>query len=939
MASISKIKAKAPDRSRLKRNSRGVVRSKTKKPPKRSLFRRMLRLVFNPLTFALAALLFLGVFLTATYFWFEFSDKVDLLLSGEVFTRTAGVYSAPKTLKKGEMTSLEELTEYLKSGGYIEKEQKADPNRSRYEIDSNSIEIEPGNTAVVDGKRNFRNVTIKFRKDKSAVESIVDKDSGEELKKTLLEPELLNSIASEGDGRRKVISFNDLPPHLVKAITVTEDRAFFEHYGVNFRGIARALWRRYDGEDSGSPLENQGGSSITQQLIKNLLLSPERSYERKAKEAYMSLILETRLSKKEIFTLYANQIYLGQNTGVSIYGVGEAANIYFGKDVSALTLSESAFIAGIIRSPNRYDPYKNVKRVTKRRNQVIDSMLEVGVISPKAGKEAKDSELTVAEKVERKNTEGMQYFAQYATEQLPKVIDNADGLQHLRVYTTIDPDLQKLAHRAVTKKLARLEKYYKGEKRGNLNASLVAIRPKTGEIVAMIGGKDYQDNQFNRATEAQRQPGSVFKPFVYAAALSTAYELSARKLTAATTFKDEKKTFTFNQDSYSPNNYGDVFSNKDITIRDALVKSKNVITVDLAMELNIGKVMNLAHKAGLPKVKRAFPSMALGTSEATPLQMAEAYTSFANLGDKVSPIAISRVTTGDGRTVVAPTVERRTIMRPDVAYIMNDMMKDVINRGTASKVKGWGFTNVEGKRGYAGKTGTSRDGWFAGFTPELVCVVYVGFDDGSDLRLDGSESAMPIWAEFMREALKRNPEWNGDWVMPQSIQRAEIDIRNGNVIRTLTEKEADSVKVQNEVIEKNTDEGESEEPESNTLKDLYISSIPAEFRRIELFVSGTIPTKMILPIDEELDKDATLSKPKPTATPFTTWQDAGEDQEPDQEKRNQPAPVDEVTIMFCPLTRKRAIANCPQMTSKTFKKGTEPKEFCRFHINSPIQKK
>ena len=369
------------------------------------------------------------------------------------------------------------------------------------------------------------------------------------------------------------------------------------------------------------------------------------------------------------------------------------------------------------------------------------------------------------------------------------------------------------------------------------------------------------------------------------------------------------------------------------------MKSKNVITVDLAMELNVGKVMNFAHKAGLPKVKRAFPSMALGTSEATPLQMAEAYTGFANLGDKVSPLAISRVTTGDGRTVVAPTVERRNIMRPDVAYIMNDIMKDVINRGTAAKAKAWGFKNVEGKRGYAGKTGTSRDGWFAGFTPELVVVVYVGFDDGSDLRLDGSESAMPIWAEFMRGALRKHPEWNGDWVMPQSIQRAEIDIRNGNVIRTLTDKEADLVEAQKKVIDAKSDGQTAQESEVNTVKDLYISSIPDEFRRIELFVSGTLPTKMILPIDAELDKDKTLKKPKPTATPFTTWEDAEAGQDPNVDGKKQRVQVEEVTVMFCPLTKKRAIANCPQMTSINFKRGEEPKEFCKFHVNSPIRKK
>ncbi|MCB1024925.1 MAG: penicillin-binding protein, partial [Acidobacteria bacterium] len=406
-------------------------------------------MVFNPLTAAIAGLIMLAIFLTGTYFWFEFSDKIDLLLSGEVFTRTAGIYSGPKTIRKGEKISPEELIAYLKAAGYVEKDRKADPARSRYTHGENTLEIEPGNTALVDGKRNYRSLTVKFSKKGESIAEIIDSDSKEDLKKTALEPELLNSIASEGDGRRKAVTFNDIPPNLVKAITVTEDRAFFEHYGVNFRGIARALWRRYENEDGDSPLDNQGGSSITQQLIKNLLLSPERSYERKAKEAYMSIILEQRLSKKEIFTLYANQIYLGQNSGVSIYGVGEAANIYFGKDVSALSLAESAFIAGIIRSPNRYNPYKNLKRVESRRNQVLDSMVEAKAIDPKQAKEAKAEGLVLNKKVDRTDLQGMQYFSAYAVEQIPRVVTNPDELQHLRVYTTIDPDLQKIANRVV----------------------------------------------------------------------------------------------------------------------------------------------------------------------------------------------------------------------------------------------------------------------------------------------------------------------------------------------------------------------------------------------------------------------------------------------------------------------------------------------------------
>lgn len=910
---------------------------KSFKQPKKSLFRRLLRLIFNPLTFAIVAFSLLGVFLTASYFWFEFSDRIDLLLAGKVFTRTSGIYSAPKILKKGEKISVDELTDYLKSAGYIIKERQADPVRSRYEIVENELSIEPGNTAIIDGKRDYRNLLVKFDKKGETVTSIVDKDSEEDLKQTPIEPEILSSVAAEGDGQRRVVTFKDLPPHLVDAITVTEDRAFFEHYGVNFRGIARALWRRYEGKDSDSAIENQGGSSITQQLVKNLLLSPEQSYERKAKEAYMSIILETRLSKEDIFTLYANQIYLGQNQGVSIYGVGEASKIYFGKDVSALNLPESAFIAGIIRSPNRYNPYKNTEKTRSRRNQVLNSMVEAKAITSKKAEEAKETELVLNKETTQKNLRGMQYFSQYAIEQIPKVVNDPEALQHLRVYTTIDPDLQKAAYEIVTNRLKKLEKYYKSsEKKANLNASLVAIKPKTGEIVAMIGGKNYEENQFNRASSAMRQPGSVFKPFVYATAINTAYEANSRVITPATTFKDEKKVFNFNQDTYSPNNYGDFFSNKDITLRDALIKSKNVITVDLAMQLNVGKIMNFAHKAGLPKVEKAYPSMALGTSEATPLQMAEAYTTFANLGEKVSPIAINRVTSGDGKTITAPTGEKNSILRSDVAYIMNDMMKDVINKGTAAQAKAWGFQNVEGKRGYAGKTGTSRDGWFAGFTPELVTVVYVGFDDGSDLGLKGSDSAMPIWAEFMREALRLHPEWNGDWQMPNSIRRAEIDIRNGSLIRELTNSEADSAKAQQKVLDEQgkieTIDADDELPD---MKEIYISNIPPEFRRVELFIIGTVPNKALLPIDESnLDLEDS-SKPKATPTPFTTWEDAQSQKSNDEggkgSARDILKSVDKITVMWCPQSGKRATSNCPNMEAKNFLRGTEPKEFCRLH--------
>lgn len=912
------------------------------KAPPPSLFRRILRLIFNPLTIGIFLFSILGVFLTLTYFWFEYSDKVDLLLRGEVFTNTAGVYSAPKTLKNGEEISAEDLVFYLKSAGYIEKNDQADPSRSRYQLKENEIEIEPGTTAMIDGEKVFSDINVKFKKDGKSVISITDSDGGKEVESAKLEPKILSSIAAEGDGRRKAVKFNDLPDHLVKAITSTEDRAFFEHYGVNFRGIARAAYRRYEKEDDNSPLANQGGSSITQQLVKNLLLTREQTLERKLKEAYMSIILETRLSKEEIFTLYANQIYLGQQTGgVSIYGVGEAANVYFGKDVSQLTLPESAFIAGIIRSPNRYNPFKNLQKVTERRNQVLDSMVEAKVISQQESENAKKTELTLHKVSPQKDLQGMPYFSQYATEELPKIVNDPEALQHLRVYTTIDPDLQRIAYEVVNKRLAKLDKYFPKQTKGNLNAALVSIRPKTGEIVAMVGGRNYLDNQFNRATSAQRQPGSVFKPFVYATAINTAYDSNSYVLTAASIVKDEKKVFTFGSDTYAPNNYGDTFSNHEMTLRDALVKSKNTITVDIGMQVNIGKVMTLAHKAGMPKVEKAYPSMALGTSEATPLQVAAGYTTFANLGEATSPIAINRVTTGDGRTVVEPKTEKKTVLRPDVAYIIDDILKDVINRGTAAGAQAWGFKNVAGKQAIAGKTGTSRDGWFAGFTPDLVTVVYVGFDDNDDLGMKGSDSAMPIWADFMREALNLHPDWNGDWQMPETVHQAEIDTRNGKLIRELNTAEADSVKVHQTAI-KNTNSKsntKTEIAESEPPKEIYVTEVPAEFRRIEYFVGGTVPLKALIPTNEsETDPNA---KPEATATPFTTWQESQEMQKGNSNTAKPPTELERngiqknVTVMICPTSGMRATIYCPIKKPETFVEGSEPKEFCPLHTKPP----
>src|SRR2546421_2338785 len=747
--------------------------------PQRSFVGRIFRVITRPYIAIPAVVIFALCATVLIYYWVVFSARIDNLLKGEVFTRSAGIYAAPKQIRAGQNISQEDLIAYLRRAGYVERGQQAETARGRYAIDGSAIEVQPGTDALLDSARAFDPLRIQFTHDGKSITALQNKETNARLDRAQLEPELISSVTGRERAKRRVVGFNDLPQNLVNAITVTEDRSFFEHYGVNIRGIIRALLHRYE-SDPNSPLAHQGGSSITQQLVKNLLLSPEYSLKRKIAEAYMSIILETRLSKEEIFALYCNQVYLGQQSGFSINGFGEAASAYFSKDVTNLTLPESAFLAGLIRSPNRYNPFHDPETARARRNQVLESMAETGAITQDQAKQAEAIDLKLAPVKGRIDVSDAPYFADYVQNQLGDLI-SGQGADHLRIYTSIDMDLQRAAYAAVTKQLASLDKIEaRRVPEGTVQAALVAMNAHTGEIVAMVGGRDYSKSQLNRA-EALRQPGSAFKPFVYATALNTAYDPIPRVITPATVYKDEPKTFTYDNQEYSPGNMGDKYSLQPVTLRDAMVHSLNVVTVDVAMEVTIGRVMNLAAKAGLPRVAHAYPAMALGTSEATPLQIASAYTAFAANGTRTTPVAIDRVTTGKGITIAQPTAQKNEVLRPEIAYVMSSFMKDVVNRGTGAPIRARGF-----KFNVAGKTGTSRDGWFAGFTPNLVCVVWVGFDDGSQLGLTGAASALPIWSDFMSVALTNHPEWTGDWQMPEGVKQQDIDPLTGQIAKADT---------------------------------------------------------------------------------------------------------------------------------------------------------
>ncbi|HVG29400.1 MAG TPA: PBP1A family penicillin-binding protein [Pyrinomonadaceae bacterium] len=708
---------------------------------------------------------------------------VDERLAAGYLTSRAGVYAAPRVLRVGQRLSRERLVESLRRGGYVESGASGVWSGG-FVAGDEGVEIRPG-SARTDRSADALGFTpgvVRVRFDaKDAIAEITGDEVA--LESFTLEPELLTPDAAMKTARNSTLAFADIPPALVGAITAIEDRRFFSHHGLDPVGVLRAAasWAGL-GAEAGAP-ERQGGSTITQQLVKNTYLTPERTLSRKFREALLAFALERRLSKPDIFALYCNEIYLGRRGASSVRGVRQAARAYFGKDLRELSPAEAATIAGMIQSPARYAPDRHPDASRARRNAVLAAMLRDGSLTREEAARASEEPVVVAP---ASHAEGASapYFVDYVNRAVEARLDErADADERsLRVYTTLDADLQRLAESAVEKQLARLDERFAKGARGRCaaragvagcakpQAALVAIDPRDGRVVAMVGGRDYGESQLNRATDARRQPGSVFKPIVYAAAVEGGASPAAM-------FADAPRDFKFDPHApaYRPANYGGAFSMRDVTMRTALVKSLNVVTVDLAMRTGLDRVARLAESFGLPR-PAAYPSLALGTTEATPLEIAAAYTAFANNGARVAPRVVARASDSRGTALVdeLPPAGAR-VVRPSTAYIVTDMLSAVLDHGTARAARG-----LQKISAAAGKTGTSRDGWFAGYTPNLVCVVWVGFDDNTPLDVTGADSALPAWSEFMRGALDLRPELGAaSFVVPDGVTSAEIDPDTG----------------------------------------------------------------------------------------------------------------------------------------------------------------
>jgi 1A family penicillin-binding protein len=596
---------------------------------------------------------------------------------------------------------------------------------------------------------------------------------GRDVAAAALEGEVLTGGGDRPGEDHRPLGLAETPRTLINAVLAAEDRRFFEHGPVDPLSLLRAAWMNLR-----AGRVSQGGSTITQQLVKIRLLTPRRTALRKLQEAWLAFLIECRYSKNQILEAYLNEIYLGQRGPQGILGVGAAARAYFGKEAHQLTTGEAAIIAGMVRAPNTYSPALDPARARERRGVVLARMRELDMLDAREYDRARRE--PVRTQVSPGSGQDAPYFADAVRQELEQRFDESalQSPEGVRIVTTLDRSLQRYAEHAVARGLDRLESSVPRLRRASasarLQAALVALDPATGEIRALVGGRDYRTSQFNRALMARRQPGSAFKPFVYAAALSP--RDGHPRFTAASIVDDSPMTIQVSGRPWTPRNYEDRYAGR-VTLRKALEQSLNSATVRLAEAVSLTDVVATAQAFGLGDNLAQVPAVALGAFVVTPLELARAYVPFAHAGVRPGAVtAVRGVYRGDGRRM-PPTesVLPVSVVSPAEAYIMTTLLQGVIRAGTGTAAQALGVSGD-----VAGKTGTTnegRDAWFVGYSSTLLAVVWVGFDDGQPLALSGAQAALPIWADFMRQALEAYPA--PSFTVPEGVNFVEIDTTNG----------------------------------------------------------------------------------------------------------------------------------------------------------------
>ena len=751
----------------------------------RSRRRRRLRLAL----LVVVGLPLLAAVGAASYYYVTFARIVDARLQGERVRALPRVLARPFEIRRGQWVSAQGLADRLNDLGYAERATPGQPGEFSRLDDVVTLVARGGDLA---GRRlrvqiapQARGLSAPIGPDGKPVPTLavarIDVDGGEPLDRVELDRPLLTTLITTSREKRRRVSLYLIPKQMVQAVLAIEDRRFYDHPGIDPIRIVGAIVTNIKGDRP----YLVGGSTLTQQLVKNFFLTPEKSFRRKLQEQFLSVVLETRATKDEILELYLNDVYLGQRGSYAIHGVAEASRVFFGKDVTNVSLAEAATIAGVIQAPGRHSPFSSSTRSRDRRNVVLQAMADAGYVSqPAAERAGREPLQTVARAMETEAPYFVDLLGQTLSEQHPGLLT---GSRPIDIWTTLDSYLQRIAQEAVQAGVASIDaQLARKQIKGLAQVSLIALDPRTGDILAYIGGRSYGQSQFNRPLHARRQPGSAFKPFVYLAAFESAAADGRTDITPATLVNDEPSTFAYEDQGWTPRNYEDEYDGI-ITLRRAIAMSRNVGTVRAAEMVGFDKVAGLWKRFGPSTVPRPYPSITLGVFEATPMEVASAYTVFASGGDVHRPRTVARLES-EGRELPLAGAAPTRVARPDTTFLVTSMMRSVVNEGTAASARGMGFSHDA-----AGKTGTTndlRDAWFVGFTPELLTVVWVGFDDNQPVGLSGSQAALPIWARFMMAALAGRPTVG--FAPPPGIVFVTIDRDTGKLAqpgcpRTLSE--------------------------------------------------------------------------------------------------------------------------------------------------------
>jgi penicillin-binding protein 1B len=739
--------------------------------PRAGLGSRLLRVAL--ITIGVVAIV---VCLVGGYYYYRYQGIVDARLQQPIFATTAKIYAAPREIRTGQKLSKTAIVAELRSAGYTAEGASKDSPLGTYSESANSVTVRPGPQSF----HTQDEATIQFA---NGVVSGMVNDHSQALSSYELEPLLITGLSEDANRtKRRLVSYDEIPPHLVQAVLAIEDRRFFEHSGVNYLSMASWAWHDVVGDRK----HRGGASTLTMQLAKLLFLSDNGTIKYKLIQIMVAFHLEHRYTKKQIFEIYANQVPLGQQGSFAINGIGEAAQAYFGKDVKQLNLAESAMLAGIVQRPSYFNPYRHADRVLERRNLVLDSMVETGAITKDQAERAKAESLHLSS--QSVDARDAPYFVDQVRDQLVQRLGERDfNREGLHIYTSLDPDLQRVATSAVENTIhvvdEQVDKLYARHHKGETGehepvtypqVALVALNPHTGQVLAMVGGRSYGLSQLNHAV-AKRPTGSIFKPFVYAAGFNT--DLTGTSLpghdelfSPITMLSDEQTTYEVGSKEYTPRNFEGEYHDQ-VTARFALQRSLNNATIGLASLVGFDQVASLARSAGIKGV-RGTPAMAIGAYDATPLEMTGAYTVFANGGLHLDPWMLASVRTPSGDVIddYAPTSKQ--VLDPRVAYLTTSLMQNVLSGvGTGAGVRNMGF-----RAPAAGKTGTDHDAWFAGYTTNLLCIVWVGNDDYTDIKLQGAQAAAPIWAEFMKRAVEL-PQYSDthEFSVPEGVQIVPID--------------------------------------------------------------------------------------------------------------------------------------------------------------------